>query len=259
MACSPQRAWRRLEPDLVILDEFQRFRHLLVDDPDSEAASLARALFDWERPETGEHARVLMLSATPYRALTVAGDGGNDNHHEDFLATVRFLADSETRADELRGLLRDYQRELYGSAPEASERLRALGADIEALLTRYIARTERIGAAGQTRRDAPPRPTDRVTHDRRPAPIPARTGRRTRTEAARRHRALEERPIPPELPRRLHAAQPLRRRLQVARTGPGLGSAAQRDKGRPARPRAACSLMAMSIPAGRGCASSRRT
>ena len=85
-----------LEPDLVILDEFQRFRHLLVDDPDSEAASLARALFDWERPETGEHARVLMLSATPYRALTVAGDGGDDNHHEDFLATVRFLADSHS-------------------------------------------------------------------------------------------------------------------------------------------------------------------
>ena len=138
-----------LEPDLVILDEFQRFRHLLVDDPESEAASLARALFDWERPETGEHARVLMLSATPYRALTVAGDGGDDNHHEDFLATVRFLAASETRSNELRGLLRDYQRELYGNAPEASERLRALGGDIEALLTRYIARTERIGAAGQ--------------------------------------------------------------------------------------------------------------
>lgn len=138
-----------LEPDLVILDEFQRFRHLLVDDPESEAASLARALFDWERPETGEHARVLMLSATPYRALTVAGDGGDDNHHEDFLATVRFLAASETRSNELRGLLRDYQRELYGSAPEASERMRALGKAIETLLTRYIARTERIGAAGQ--------------------------------------------------------------------------------------------------------------
>jgi len=138
-----------LEPDLVILDEFQRFRHLLVDDPENEAASLARALFDWERPETGEHARVLMLSATPYRALTVAGDGGDDNHHEDFLATVRFLAASSERADELRGLLRAYQGELYGSAPEASERLRSIGKDIETLLTRYIARTERIGAAGQ--------------------------------------------------------------------------------------------------------------
>jgi hypothetical protein len=138
-----------LEPDLVILDEFQRFRHLLVDDPESEAASLARALFDWERPETGEHARVLMLSATPYRALTVAGDGGGDDHHEDFLATVRFLADSDARADELRSLLRDYQRGLYGSAPEASDRLRLVGGEIEALLTRYMARTERIGAAGQ--------------------------------------------------------------------------------------------------------------
>jgi hypothetical protein len=121
----------------------------LVDDPENEAASLARALFDWERPETEEHARVLMLSATPYRALTVAGDGGDDDHHEDFLATVRFLADSDARADELRGLLRSYQGELYGTTPEASDRLRAVGREIEALLTRYIARTERIGAAGQ--------------------------------------------------------------------------------------------------------------
>jgi hypothetical protein len=155
-----------LEPDLVILDEFQRFRHLLVDDADNEAASLARALFDWERPETGEHARVLMLSATPYRALTVAGDGGDDNHHEDFLATVRFLADSDARADELRSLLRDYQRELYGSAPEASERLHAIGSDIEKLLTRYIARTERIGAGGE--RDAMLRHVPRVA-----SPTPA--------------------------------------------------------------------------------------
>lgn len=138
-----------LEPDLVILDEFQRFKHLLVDDPDSEAASLARALFTWERPETNEHARVLLLSATPYRALTVAGDGGEDDHHEDFLATVQFLADSPERRAELGELLRRYQRELYAAAPEASGRLAEVGAQIGDLLARYIARTERIGAAGQ--------------------------------------------------------------------------------------------------------------
>src|SRR5205814_8855155 len=34
-----------LEPDLVILDEFQRFKHLLTDD-ESDAARLARKLFD---------------------------------------------------------------------------------------------------------------------------------------------------------------------------------------------------------------------
>ena len=147
-----------LEPDLVILDEFQRFRHLLVDDPDSEAASLARALFDWERPETGEHARVLMLSATPYRALTVAGDGGDDNHHEDFLATVRFLADSDARADELRGLLRDYQRELYGSAPEASERL-ARDRRGHRGPAHPLHRADRANRRCRpARRDAPPRP-----------------------------------------------------------------------------------------------------
>jgi hypothetical protein len=138
-----------LEPDLVILDEFQRFKHLLEDDPDNEASSLARALFNWERPETGERARVLMLSATPYRPLTIAGDGGDDDHHEDFLATVRFLADDDDRADELRRQLREYQRELYGAAPESSRRLHEIGRYIESLLTRYISRTERIGAAGQ--------------------------------------------------------------------------------------------------------------
>lgn len=138
-----------LEPDLVILDEFQRFKHLLEDDPESEAASLAHSLFNWKRADTGEHARVLMLSATPYRALTVAGDGGGDDHHGDFLATVRFLADSDQRADELRALLRDYQRELYGAAPESYDELQKVSRRIEALLSRYIARTERIGVAGQ--------------------------------------------------------------------------------------------------------------
>ncbi len=137
-----------LEPDLVILDEFQRFKHLLVDDADSEAASLARALFEWENPETDEHARVLLLSATPYRALTVAGDGGGDDHHEDFLATVRFLAASAERTEELRHLLREYQRELYSAEGDPSAAIRRRVAQIEALLSDHISRTERVGAAG---------------------------------------------------------------------------------------------------------------
>ena len=62
------------------------------------------------------------------------------------------VAASEERAAELRSLLRDYQRELYGVEPEASAHLREIGAQIQALLSRYIARTERVGAAG--RRDS---------------------------------------------------------------------------------------------------------
>lgn len=138
-----------LEPDLVILDEFQRFKHLLEEDQESEAASLARALFTWRNEETGEHARVLMLSATPYRALTVAGDGGEDDHHGDFLATVRFLARNADRIEDLRIMLRDYQRELYRVDEDPSHKLGEIGRSIERLLTDYMARTERIGAAGQ--------------------------------------------------------------------------------------------------------------
>lgn len=73
-----------LEPDLIILDEFQRFRHLL--NPESgDAAELAHALF--EHP----HAKVLLLSATPYKPFTNSDDA-DDDHYADFLATVRFLA-----------------------------------------------------------------------------------------------------------------------------------------------------------------------
>ena len=52
-----------LEPVLIILDEFQRFPDLLR--PDNPTSNLARHLFAWE------DARVLLLSATPYKMLTL--------------------------------------------------------------------------------------------------------------------------------------------------------------------------------------------
>jgi Helicase conserved C-terminal domain len=136
-----------LEPDLVILDEFQRFKHLIEDDG-SEASTLANELFRWENPESGEHARILLLSATPYRSLTIAGDGGDDDHYQDFLATVGFLADDERRLDELRAALHTYQRQLYTATPANADALRVSAARIESELSQYIARTERASADG---------------------------------------------------------------------------------------------------------------
>ena len=135
-----------LEPDLVILDEFQRFKHLISDD-ESDAARLARKLFEWQSDDANERARVLMLSATPYRMYTVAGDGRDDDHHTDFLATVRFLA-GEERANALRDLLRDYKAELYAPDPAGSSRLEGLQEEIESQLFGVMARTERLGASG---------------------------------------------------------------------------------------------------------------
>jgi hypothetical protein len=52
-----------LEPDLIILDEFQRFKHLLEDDAESEASQLAHDLFRY----SNEHAQARVLLLSPRR------------------------------------------------------------------------------------------------------------------------------------------------------------------------------------------------
>jgi len=74
-----------LQPDLVILDEFQRFRELL--DPATEAGEMADQLF------SHQDARVLLLSATPYKPFTYAEEAAaGENHRKDFLKTINFLS-----------------------------------------------------------------------------------------------------------------------------------------------------------------------
>ncbi len=75
-----------LEPDLIILDEFQRFRHLLEDpNPDVPMTSgPSRPAF--AQPD----AKVLMLSATPYKMYTLT-DEADDDHYRDFVKTSQFL------------------------------------------------------------------------------------------------------------------------------------------------------------------------
>ena len=85
---------RALQPDLVILDEFQRFRDLLDVETSSEAAELANDLF--KQPD----AHVLLLSATPYKPFTYAEEAASDvGHYADFLKTLQFLAGSEMPVD----------------------------------------------------------------------------------------------------------------------------------------------------------------
>lgn len=77
-------AVKHLEPDLVILDEFQRFKDVL--DGDGYGSDLAREVFDHP------NARVLLLSATPFKMYTLPDEPAGDDHYEDFNRTVRFLA-----------------------------------------------------------------------------------------------------------------------------------------------------------------------
>ena len=101
-----------LEPDLVVLDEFQRFRYLLRGD--NPVAELARSLFDYRTPR-GMDARVLLLSATPYKMYTRHCEG-DDDHYRDFMETVAFLQDDPTRTEAFRKTLTQYHRRSGGGS-----------------------------------------------------------------------------------------------------------------------------------------------
>ena len=136
-----------LEPDLVILDEFQRFRHLLDETTDS--GELAARLFDYEDEHT--RTRTLLLSATPYKMYTITGDGDED-HYRDFLDAVEFLEGSDSHDERMEDQLRRFRLRLPALAGDDFDstvgQLRDLRKGIEARLRKVMTRTERRACAG---------------------------------------------------------------------------------------------------------------
>lgn len=124
-----------LEPDLVILDEFQRFKDLL--DSDDEGAQLAHAIFDHQS------AKLLLLSATPYKMYTLPDEPEGDDHYVDFTRTVRFLA-----GDERAHVVERELRTMRESVLHGGDRARALEARdrVESELRRVMSRTERLSS-----------------------------------------------------------------------------------------------------------------
>ena len=128
-----------LEPDLVILDEFQRFKHLL--DGGDATSRLARHLFNYS-DDTAD-VRLLLLSATPYRMYTLHHESAEDDHYQDFLRTVEFLDPELKDNGDLRGLLDDYRQAMY-RIESGTEALVRIKGQIEKQLRRVMSRTERL-------------------------------------------------------------------------------------------------------------------
>lgn len=120
-----------LEPDLVILDEFQRFKHLLSDD--NPAGELAHYLFEHDA------AKVLLLSATPYKPFTYAEEREED-HAKDLFATLGFLAKGrhDVHVADIKALLATYRAAVVsGTAPDGVVK------DLRHNLLKLMSRAER--------------------------------------------------------------------------------------------------------------------
>lgn len=124
-----------LEPDLVILDEFQRFKHLL--DSDDEASILASALFEHR------DVRVLLLSATPYKMFTLDQENDEDDHYPDFIRTLNFLFNDSGEVDAVKNLLSEHRTTLHACA-KGSVCQPGKKAELERALLKVMCRTERV-------------------------------------------------------------------------------------------------------------------
>lgn len=125
-----------LEPDLIILDEFQRFKDLL--DHTNPEARLAQKLFQYRNVKT------LLLSATPYKMLSLDHEQ-EDDHYPDFLKTLRFLFDSDEAEEDLKKEILAFRRSLYLLDAENGSSVSQSRDSLQSRLCRVMCRTERVG------------------------------------------------------------------------------------------------------------------
>lgn len=130
----------RLDPDLVIMDEFQRFKHLLKDDERIEMNKLTSKFFKMD------DMRILMLSATPYKMYSTLDEifeDDEDSHYSEFFELMKFLMDSKEEESQFRNIWNSYSVELKEFSNDNTSFILAKN-NAENALYNNICRTERI-------------------------------------------------------------------------------------------------------------------
>ncbi|MEO5335080.1 MAG: hypothetical protein H7839_23965 [Magnetococcus sp. YQC-5] len=141
---------KQVSPDLVILDEFQRFQDLLGINSYEEGHDERGSEIAQEILHTGQDGpAVLLLSATPYRSyggdLETAFNEGS--HHEEFFLLVQWLFgmndDASNKRQKLETAFQEYGHALRSADPTGRATQEAK-AKIETMLSSIMARSERF-------------------------------------------------------------------------------------------------------------------
>jgi hypothetical protein len=135
-----------LDADLFILDEFQKFKSLIDGADISEAGEIAKVVLQ------NDDARVLLLSATPFKPFTTQREElKGENHHDEFKKIVEFLGG--TKGTELWKSFRQDQQAFFeilrfpNIAIEEPERAFEVKTKLENSFKTFLSRNERLNVA----------------------------------------------------------------------------------------------------------------
>jgi len=137
---------RDVRPDIVIFDEFQKFREMLIDPPNVSPDPITLALRGGGSSSHG----VILLSATPYRLYsTRQEEAAGASHHQDFFELIRFLFGQESRQPkEIERAFLDFGGMMLAKETPDFKALGELRDEIQRRLRRVMSRTERPNNAG---------------------------------------------------------------------------------------------------------------
>lgn len=133
-----------LKPDLVIMDEFQKFSSLITTEldssKDSEENMVARKFF------ANKETFILLLSATPYKPYTTIeelNENNNDEQYKDFHRLLNFLYENSEAAPDIKIIWQNYSSALPYLGKEDFGKLVQKHHAAEDMLYHVMGRTER--------------------------------------------------------------------------------------------------------------------
>ena len=132
----------KLEPDLVIMDEFQRFKDLLIQGIESEVGMLTNKFFH------SNNLRMLLLSATPYKmysTLEEIDENCNDEHYTEFFNVMNFLINDKSKENNFREIWDNYSIKLNEMTSDDTTIISAKN-NAEEALYKIVCRTERVSS-----------------------------------------------------------------------------------------------------------------
>lgn len=150
---------KSLRPDLVIMDEFQRFKELIeIDDKKCKKPKNKNKKSSNDKPLTEQKVlareflrngkiKVLLLSATPYKPYSTLEElcsGNNEDHYSEFRNVMKFLFyKEENKWNTFNNNWKEYSEHLYEITDDAIVKLVELKNSAEESLYEVICRTER--------------------------------------------------------------------------------------------------------------------